>query len=99
MKVGSLTVRAPCGRYAVPMDDLINLLQWPAMAITLLAAWLVGSEHHRRRKLGFWCFLGSNALWVAWGLHDQAWALIILQLCLVVTNLRGAFKNDDDSKK
>lgn len=97
MKVGSLTVRGPASRYGWGMDDWINLLQWPAMAVTLLAAWLVGSAHHGRRKLGFWCFLASNALWVAWGVHDQAWALIILQLCLVVTNVRGAFKNTDDS--
>jgi hypothetical protein len=77
------------------MNDWIDLLQWPAMSVTVLAAWLVASGHHRRRKLGFWCFLASNALWVAWGWHDGAWALIALQLCLVATNVRGAFKNQD----
>jgi hypothetical protein len=76
------------------MTDLIDLLQWPAMAVTVLAAWLVASTKHTRRKVGFWCFLASNVLWVAWGLHDDAFALIALQLCLVATNLRGAFKNE-----
>jgi hypothetical protein len=37
----------------------------------------------------------SNALWIAWGWHDGAYALIALQLCLCATNVRGLFKNDD----
>lgn len=65
------------------------------MAVTVLAAWLVASTRHTRRKVGFWFFLTSNVLWVAWGLHDEAYALIALQMCLVATNIRGAFKNED----
>ena len=38
---------------------------------------------------------GLCVLWVVWGLHDEAYALIALQLCLVATNIRGAFKNED----
>lgn len=76
------------------MENWIDLLQWPAMAITVLAAWLVGSTSARRRQLGFWCFLASNALWVAWGWHDEAYALIVLQLCLLATNIRGSIKNE-----
>lgn len=64
------------------------------MAVTLVAAWLVASQQKGRREAGFWCFIGSNLLWVAWGWHDQAWALIALQLGLFVLNLRGAKKND-----
>ena len=48
----------------------IDLLQWPAMAVTIVAAYLVGSRLPRRRAIGFWCFLAGNVLWVAWGLHD-----------------------------
>ena len=76
--------------------DWIDLLQWPAMAVTLVAAWLVGSKQKRRRELGFWWFVASNALWVAWGWHAQAWALIALQVGLFAMNLRGARKNDTD---
>lgn len=65
------------------------------MAITLIAAWLVGSLSRRRRTFGFWCFVSSNVLWVAWGWHDHAWALIGLQLGLFAMNLRGVLKNDD----
>ena len=75
------------------MAEWIELLQWPAMALSLLAAWLVGSRTSARRLTGFWVFLSSNALWVAWGWHDEAWALIALNLCLALTNVRGIVKN------
>ncbi len=77
------------------MDDWLDLLQWPAMLITVLAGLLVGSKSALRRKAGFITFLVSNALWIAWGWHDEAWALIALQLCLAVTNARGILKNED----
>ena len=47
------------------MDDLLGALQWPAMAVTLLASWLVGSQSRRKRNWGFWCFIAGNVLWVA----------------------------------
>jgi hypothetical protein len=70
-----------------------DVLQWPAMVLTLLAAWLVGSTRKSRRTAGFWVFLVSNALWIAWGWHDHALALVVLQVGLAALNLRGAFKN------
>jgi hypothetical protein len=76
------------------MDAFLNLLQWPAMAATLLAAWLVGSRRPPRRSLGFWIFLLSNVLWAVWGWHDGAYSLIALQLGLFLFNLRGAKKNE-----
>lgn len=76
------------------MDDLLNALQWPAMVITLLSAWMVGSQSRRRRAWGFGLFLSSNVLWVMWGWHDGAVALIVLQVGLFAMNLRGALKNN-----
>ena len=76
------------------LDALWDFLQWPAMAASLAAAWLVASRSAGRRHAGFWIFLASNLLWVAWGLHDDAWALIALQLGLAVMNVRGVLKND-----
>ena len=73
----------------------LDLLQWPAMAVTLVAAWLVGSRTRRRRVVGFWCFVASNLLWVGWGWHAHAWALIALQAGLFVLNLRGVSKNEE----
>lgn len=70
-----------------------SLIQWPAMVATVGAAWLAGSERALRRKIGFWLFMLGNVLWIAWGWHDQAWALIVLQIALIGMNMRGARKN------
>ena len=72
------------------MDALLNAVQWPAMAVTLVATWLVASTSERRRAWGFWCFMASNVLWVLWGWHAQAYALIALQVGLFALNIRGA---------
>lgn len=74
-------------------DEMLNLIQWPAMATTLLSAWLVASESKHKRGLGFWIFILSNILWVLWGWHDGAIALIAMQIGLLLLNIRGAFKN------
>jgi len=69
-------------------------LQWLAMAVTVAAAWLVASRSKLRRAIGFWVFLCSNALWVWWGWHDHAHALIALQFALAAMNVRGALRNE-----
>jgi hypothetical protein len=73
--------------------DLLGLLQWPAMIVTVLAAYLVASSDEKRRGVGFWVFMLSNVLWVIWGWHAQAYALMALQVCLAAMNIRGAKKN------
>lgn len=76
------------------MPDLdVNFLQWPAMATTLISAWLVASQTKQKRGLGFWSFMISNVLWVLWGWHDGAYALIVMQVGLLFLNIRGALKN------
>ena len=75
--------------------DWLDLLQWPAMAVTVTATGLVGTQSPRWREWGFWLFLLSNALWIAWGWYAAAWALVVLQGALVVMNVRGAKKNDE----
>lgn len=72
----------------------LDLMQWPAMLATVLAAWLVGSNSKPRRNIGFWVFLASNLLWVAWGWHDGAYALIALQFALAALNIRGVSKTE-----
>ena len=71
---------------------MIDLLQWPAMAVTLFATVLVASTDANRRNAGFWVFLLSNGLWVAWGIGAHAYALIALQFGLAALNVRGALK-------
>ena len=75
--------------------DWLSLVQWPAMAATIAAAWLVASRHKHGRMIGFWVFLVSNVLWIVWGWHDAAYALIALQFALAALNIRGVLKNED----
>ena len=74
--------------------DYLDLLQWPAMVVTVAAAWLVASRSPHKRVIGFWCFLASNVLWTIWGLHDRAYALVGLQFFLAALNFRGVYKNE-----
>jgi hypothetical protein len=78
----------------VDVDTLLDLLQWPAMAVTLVAAFLVGARHARKRVVGFWTFIASNVLWIVWGLHDGASALIALQAGLAAMNIRAIVRNE-----
>ena len=68
------------------------------MGVTVIAAWLIASSNEKKRKVGFWVFLVSNVLWIWWGLHASAFALIVLQLCLAAMNIRGAAKIEPDKK-
>ncbi|MDM0011717.1 hypothetical protein QTH87_04630 [Variovorax sp. J22P168] len=74
---------------------MLDLVQWPAFAASVAAAWLVASNSQSRRNAGFWIFLGSNVLWIVWGVHSAAWALIALQICLAALNIRGLFKTEE----
>lgn len=78
--------------------NTIDLIQWPAMLITVIAAWMVASQRKLRRNWGFWLFLISNVLWIVWGWSDHAYALIVLQLALAALNIRGAIKNQTESR-
>lgn len=79
-------------------SEWLDLLQWPAMLATVLAAWLVASNAKRRRNWGFWVFLASNVLWGLWGWHDGAIALIALQVALAALNIRGVTKTEPAPK-
>ena len=72
----------------------LDWVQWPAMVVTVLASWLVASKTEGRRNFGFWVFMLSNALWIVWGLHASAIALVALQVCLAALNIRGAVKTE-----
>jgi hypothetical protein len=71
----------------------MDLVQWPAMAVTVVSAWMIASQRKWKRNEGFWLFLLSNVLWIVWALHDQAYALILLQVCLAALNVRGIYKS------
>jgi hypothetical protein len=67
------------------------------MVVTLTAAWLVASKSRTRRLSGFWLFLASNVLWIAWAMHTRSWALALLQLGLAAMNIRGQRRNQEDA--
>ena len=75
----------------------VDWIQWPAMAVTVVAAWMIGSQRKFKRNWGFWLFLLSNVLWIIWGVADAAYALVILQFALAALNIRGAVKNQAKS--
>jgi hypothetical protein len=74
--------------------DYLDYLQWPAMVVTVVAAYLVASRVPHKRAIGFWCFIVSNVLWTIWGVHDRAYALVGLQFFLAALNIRGVYKNE-----
>jgi hypothetical protein len=78
--------------------DYVDLLQWIAMPVTILAAWLVASRSKHKRTAGFWVFLLSNVLWSVWGWSQQAYALVVLQFALAGMNVRGVYRNDPELK-
>ena len=67
------------------------------MVITVIAAWMIGSQRKFKRNWGFWLFLLSNVLWIIWGVGDRAYALIVLQFALAALNIRGAVKSQATS--
>ncbi len=72
----------------------LSLIQWPAMVVNILAVWLLTSQSKHKRHAGFLLSLVSNVLWVVWGLHVQAFAVLGLQVALATLNFRGARKTD-----
>ena len=77
------------------MDVLLEYLEWPAMGISLVAAWLMGSTRPNKRVWAFWLLTLGNVMWITWGLGDGAYALIGLNLGLMALNIRGIRKNED----
>lgn len=75
-------------------DFLLDGLQWPAMIITLFSTWCVASQTKKVRWFGFFSFIISNFLWVLWALHTEAYAIIVLQIGLLLLNIRGIVKNE-----
>jgi hypothetical protein len=77
------------------MEDLVALLEWPAMLVSLAAAWWMASRDKSKRILAFALLIAGNLMWIAWGWGDSAWALIALNVGLLALNVRGIVKNED----
>lgn len=71
----------------------LDLLQWPALLLSIVGAWCVGGRTARLRLIGFWLFLASNLAWAGWGYGAAAWAVVITQLVFIVTSIHGIRSN------
>jgi hypothetical protein len=67
--------------------------------VTVISAGMVASKRKWKRNEGFWLFLLSNVLWTAWAIHDHAYALVLLQVCLAALNIRGIYNNRSSVSK
>lgn len=77
------------------MEDLFAYLEWPAMLVSLIAAYWMGSKKADKRVIAFWMLIVGNVMWIAWGWGEAAWALIALNVGLMALNVRGIMKNED----
>ncbi len=80
------------------MEEILALLEWPAMATTLAAAWWMGSTKAKKRIVAFAMLIVGNLMWIGWGWGDEAWALIALNVGLLCLNIRAIFKNEEEVK-
>ena len=97
--VVNITIAAPEKLSDAPdfrdrMEEFFALLEWPAMAISLAAAYLLASQKPEKRVIAFWLLIVGNVMWIAWGWGEDAWALIALNVGLMVLNVRGIAKNE-----
>lgn len=80
------------------MEEFFALLEWPAMAISLAAAWWMGSTKAKKRIVAFILLIIGNLMWIAWGWGEDAWALIALNVGLMALNVRAIMKNEEEVK-
>ena len=92
---GASWLQAPSSRHWTSCFGPSLAYPRAAFAASVAAAWLVASNSKPLRNLGFWIFIMSNVLWVAWGIHTSAYALLALQFCLAAMNVRGLLKTED----
>ena len=59
------------------------------MVINVLSVWMLTSQSKGKRHAGFLLSLLSNLLWVIWGWHVQAFAVLGLQIALATLNIHG----------
>ena len=57
----------------------------------------LASRKADKRMVGFWLMVVSNLMWILWGWHDEAWALVALQVGLMALNVRGIVKNEHET--
>ena len=64
------------------------------MAVSLVAAYWMGSKKADKRIVAFLMLSAGNLMWIAWGWGEDAFALIALNVGLLLLNVRGILKNE-----
>lgn len=67
------------------------------MVINILSVWMLTSQSKGKRHAGFLLSLFSNLLWVIWGWHVQAFAVLGLQIALATLNIHGVRKTESNA--
>lgn len=70
------------------MDMLSWLMEWGGSLTGLLGAYLVSSNDHTSRW-GQVAFLVSNFLWIGYGVSNEMWSMLVMQVGFTFTSLRG----------
>ena len=72
---------------------MLDVFQWPALAVTAVAVWLIATEGRPRRFWGFLFGLVATGLWAAWAWNAGAWGVAAAQAVLAVALGRGAVRS------
>jgi uncharacterized membrane protein len=75
---------------------LIQTLNYSGLLATLLAVWFFSSHKY---KIGFAVSILSCILWIAIAYIDNVWSLLILNAILLILDIRGYFKKDNQKIK
>ncbi|MDZ7781730.1 MAG: nicotinamide mononucleotide transporter [Halioglobus sp.] len=63
-------------------------IDWAAMALTVIAIYLLGNKHW----IGFVLMIAGNLCWIILGLLSDSVALMIANLVFIGMNVRGIWK-------
>lgn len=70
---------------------MTDAIQWAGCALGVLGSFLLATNS-RFSGYGFLAFLGSNAMWITYGLMVAAPALIVMQAAFTLTSLLGVYR-------
>lgn len=70
---------------------MTDAIQWAGCALGVLGSFLLATNS-RFSGYGFLAFLGSNAMWISYGVMAGAPALIVMQVAFTLTSLLGVYR-------
>ncbi|MFW0883657.1 hypothetical protein ACMCNP_01115 [Candidatus Acidulodesulfobacterium sp. H_13] len=74
---------------------LFQVLNYSGLLTTLLAVWFFSSHKY---KVGFAVSMLSCILWIAIAYIDNVLSLLLLNVILLILDIKGYFKKDDGNK-